>query len=66
MVLPEGATEPVENLVYSMKRGKRIYYTPSSYLTPEMLEAADKKAEVVAAEKADSDKKKAEGEEGAE
>jgi len=59
MVLPEGSTEPVENLVYSMKRGKRIYYTPSSYLTPAQLEAADKAAEVKAAEKAESDKKKA-------
>lgn len=61
-VLPEGATEPVANLVYSLKRGKRIYYTPSSYLTPDMLAAADaatnaKNAEKDAKAKAAADEK---------
>lgn len=61
-VLPEGATEPVANNVYSLKRGKRIYYTPSSYLTPEMMAAADaatnaKNAEKDAKAKAAADEK---------
>lgn len=60
MVLPNGATEPVENIVYSLKRGKRIYYTPAINLTAEQMEAADKAAEVKAAEKAAADAKKAE------
>jgi hypothetical protein len=70
MVLPEGATEPVANLVYSLKRGKRIYYTPASYLTPEMMAAAnaatdaknvekDAKAKAAADEKAKKDAEKA-------
>ncbi len=61
-VLPEGATEPVANLVYSLKRGKRIYYTPASYLTQEMLDAANaatnaKNAEKEAKAKAAADEK---------
>ena len=57
-VLPEGVTVPVVNTVYSMKRGKRIYYTPSSYLTADMLAAADAKAEVTTKEKAEVEAKK--------
>ena len=58
-VLPEGATEPVQNLIYSLKRGKRIYYTPSSYLSPAQLEAANAASDLKAKEKEAADKKKA-------
>jgi hypothetical protein len=62
MVQPEGATEPQEAIVYSLKRGKRIYYTP--YVTDEQRAAADaafeaKEQERLAKEKEKADKKAA-------
>ena len=54
-----------EETIYSLKRGKRIYYTPSSFITDEQRAAADlatdaknKAKEVEDAKKADEKKKK--------
>ena len=40
MVLPAESFEPIENTVYSLKRGKRTYYTPAMLLTQEQIDAA--------------------------
>jgi len=67
-VIPAGApdgTAPVAETVYSMKRGKRIYYTPSSFITDAQRLAADtatdlkvKEKEAAAKVKADEKAKK--------
>ena len=61
---PEG-TKPTVETVYSLKRGKRIYYTPSSFITDDQRKAADlatdaktKEKEAAAKVKADEKAKK--------
>ena len=55
--MEEGA-ELIPNLVYSLKRGKRVYYTPSSYLLPEMILSADAVTDAKIKVKSDADAKK--------
>jgi len=61
-VIPAGAAEgtaPVIEIVYSMKRGKRIYYTPSSFITDAQRVAADLATNTKNAEKETAAKVKA-------
>ena len=50
-------TPVISAIVYSLKRGKRIYYTP--YVTPEQAAAAEVLANTKATEKAEKEKAKA-------
>jgi len=55
---PEG-TAAVPEAVYSLKRGKRIYYTPSSFITDAQRQAADTATEAKMKEKEAAAKLKA-------
>ena len=49
-----------EETIYSLKRGKRIYYTPSSFITDEQRVAANAASDLKAEEKAKAEAVKAE------
>ena len=55
---PEG-TKPTVETVYSLKRGKRIYYTPSSFITDAQRLAADTATDLKVKEKEAAAKVKA-------
>lgn len=56
MIQREGDEQPIEMPVYSLRRGKRIYYTP--YVTEEQAAVADQAYQAKMEERASKEKEK--------